>query len=91
MPEAASTVCAFSQAQIEYAREHAIEFAGIKKQAFAGGAEIKLGSFDNHSLELAPAAAWALAATFAKLQIENGIEYLVYFSRIFASSYQVVQ
>jgi hypothetical protein len=90
MPEATRTICSLSQVLIQYAWEHAIELTRIKKQTFAGRTEVELGSFNNHCLEMASNAARALAAAFAKFQVENGIEYLVDFGRIFASRYQTV-
>jgi len=75
MPEATLNICLFPLTLIQYAREHAFEFARIKKQAFTGRAEIELGSIDNHRLKMASTTAWTLAAAFAKFQIENGIEH----------------
>ena len=90
MPEAARAIWACSRILIQYAREHAVELTWIKKQTFAGRAEIKFSSFNNHCLEMASCTTRALAAAFSKFQIENGIEYLVDFGRIFAARYQVV-
>ena len=90
MPETTRVTCSISQVLIQYAREHAIEFTRIKKQTFAGRAEIKFSSFNNHCLKMASCTTRAHAATFSKFQIENGIEYLVDFSRIFAARYQMV-
>jgi hypothetical protein len=90
MPEATRVTCSISQILIQYAREHAIEFTWIKKQTFAGRAEIKFSSFNNHCLEMAPYTTRTLTAAFAKFQIENGIEYFVDFGRILASCYQAV-
>jgi len=89
MPEATRIGCGFPLTQ--NAREHAIELAWIKKQAFAGRAEIKLGTFDNHCLEMASAAARTLAATLVKIQIVNGIERFGDAVRVFACGQQAVQ
>jgi hypothetical protein len=86
MPEAALNSCLFLLNLIQYAREHAFELARIKKQAFAGRAEIELGSIDNHCLEMASTTAWTLAAAFAKFQINNGIEHFLDTGPIFAVS-----
>ena len=90
MPEAALDICLFVLTLIEYSREHAFELARIKKQAFAGRAEIELGSIDNYCLEMASIAARALAVAFAKFQIDNGIEHFLDTGRIFARSQQAV-
>jgi hypothetical protein len=90
MPEAARAICACSPILIQYAREHAVELTQIKKQTFAGRTEIKFSSFNNYCLEMAPYTTRTLTAAFAKFQIENGIEDLVDFRRILASSYQAV-
>ena len=90
MPEAARAICACSRILIQYAREYAVELTRIKKQTFAGRAEIKFSSFNNHCLEMAPYTTRTLTAAFAKFQIEDGIEYLVDFRRILASCYQAI-
>jgi hypothetical protein len=89
MPEVTRIVCGFLLTQ--NAGKHALEFAWIKKQAFAGRAEIELGIFDNHCLEMAPAAARTLAATRTKIKKMNGVERFGDTVCVFAGSQQAVQ
>jgi hypothetical protein len=89
MPEVTRIVCGFRLTQ--NAGKHAFELAWIKKQAFAGRAEIKLGIFDNDCLEMASAAARTLAATRAKIQLVHGVECFGDTVRVFAGSQQAVQ
>ena len=86
MPEAARTFFSLPLTLIQYVRKHAVELAGIKKQTFAGGTEIKLSLFDDHYLEMASATAWTFAAAFAKFEVEYGVECCFNIGCIFVSS-----
>ena len=90
MPEAALNIFLFSLTLIQYAREYPFELARIKKQAFAGRAEIELGTIDNHCFEMASPAARTLAAALVKFQVDNGVEHFFDIGPIFTCSQQAV-